>query len=147
MGLDCSHEAWHGAYSAFTRWRDNLARAAGYGMLSVEECRRRWPDEHFYFELIDIPWDMFESKNYMGEWDNPPGNEDPLMYLIVHSDCDGVLHPNEARHLADRLEQLLPKLDDTTPMGHIAPHMRGKTQQFIDGLRAAVAAGEDLDFH
>ena len=26
MGLDCSHGCWHGAYSAFMRWRAKLAR-------------------------------------------------------------------------------------------------------------------------
>lgn len=25
MGLDVSHDAWHGAYSAFTRWRHEIA--------------------------------------------------------------------------------------------------------------------------
>ena len=28
MGLDCSHNAWHGAYSAFMRWRQKLADVA-----------------------------------------------------------------------------------------------------------------------
>jgi len=26
MGLDTSHDAWHGAYSAFMRWRTEIAR-------------------------------------------------------------------------------------------------------------------------
>lgn len=146
MGLDVSHDAWHGAYSAFTRWRDNLAQAAGYKMLSVEECKERWPEEQIYYPVIDLPWEKFEPKNYQGEWDSTPGYEDPLLYVFVHSDCDGLLHPEHARLLADRLEQLLPQLDDTEAVGHIHPHMRGKTQQFIDGLRAAVAAGEDVEF-
>jgi hypothetical protein len=29
MGLDTSHDCWHGAYSAFMRWRSELCRAAG----------------------------------------------------------------------------------------------------------------------
>lgn len=29
MGLDTSHDCWHGAYSAFMRWRRAVAKAAG----------------------------------------------------------------------------------------------------------------------
>jgi hypothetical protein len=64
----------------------------------------------------------------------------------VHCDCDGVIHPQQGVHIARRLEQLLPLLDDTEAIGHIRPSMRAKTQQFIDGLKAAAAAGEDVEF-
>ena len=30
MGLDTTHDCWHGAYLAFSRWRDQLAEVAGY---------------------------------------------------------------------------------------------------------------------
>jgi hypothetical protein len=138
MGLDTTHDCWIGAYSAFSRWRSELARAAGYRML---EPVLGVPD-------YDLPWEQFELKNYQGEWDSPPG-DDPLLYLLVHSDCDGLIHPEQARHIADRLEQLLPLLDDdeSAAIGHIRPHMRGKTETFIDGLREAVKAGEDVEFY
>ena len=29
MGLDISHDAWHGAYSAFNRFRQKVAQAMG----------------------------------------------------------------------------------------------------------------------
>lgn len=132
MGLDTSHDCWHGSYGSFSRWRNELARVAGYSF-----------DERGDYVL---PWDMFELKNYQGEWDSPPG-DDPLLYLLVHSDCDGVIHPEQGIHIAARLEQLLPLLDDGKSTGHLAPSIKDKTQQFIDGLRAAAAAGEDVDFH
>src|SRR5204862_6287808 len=94
---------------------------------------------------VDLDWEVFEDENYQGEWGFVPG-DDPLLYLIVHSDCDGVIHPQQGIHIARRLEQLLPFLDGTEAIGHIRPHMRGKTQQFIDGLKAAAAAGEDVEF-
>lgn len=136
MGLDTSHNCWHGAYGAFQRWRKELARAAGYRI--VEPTRLGQP----YYEL---PWEQFEDKNYLGEWDSIPG-DDPLMFLLIHSDCDGVIHPEHGVHLADRLEQLLPLLNESAAGGHITS-MRGNTEQFIDGLRKAAAAGEDVDFH
>lgn len=37
MGLDTTHNAWHGAYSAFMRWRTEIARVAGYPPLSLME--------------------------------------------------------------------------------------------------------------
>ena len=30
MGLDTSHDAWHGSYSTFNEWRNLIARAAGF---------------------------------------------------------------------------------------------------------------------
>ena len=40
-----------------------------------------------------------------------------------------------------RLEQLLPLLNEDDE------YTQCKTRQFIDGLRAAAEAGEDVDFH
>jgi hypothetical protein len=87
---------------------------------------------------------MFEHKNYLGEWDTVPG-DDPLLYLLVHSDCDGVIHPEQGVHIARRLMQLLPLLNEDASGGHITS-MRGKTQQFIDGLQVAALADEDVEF-
>jgi len=130
MGLDTTHDCWHGPYGGFQRWRQELARAAGY---TVADPLRL--GEAYY----ELPWDMFEEKNYLGEWDSVPG-DDPLMFLLVHSDCDGVIHPQHGGHLADRMEQLLPLLD-----GGVY-RVRENTERFIDGLRKAAAAGEDVEF-
>jgi hypothetical protein len=56
-----------------------------------------------------------------------------------------VIHPGQGIHIARRLEQLLPLLDESVSGGHIAS-MQDKTQQFIDGLKVAAAAGEDVEF-
>jgi hypothetical protein len=142
MGLWASHGCWEGSYSAFTRWRHALAEAAGYKIREPSPGDRA---EGICIPYIDIHWEAFKPENYLGEWDTVPG-DDPLLYLIVHSDCDGVIHPEQGIHIARRLEQLLPLLDDTEALGHIRPHMRGKTQTFIKGLQAAVAAGEAVEF-
>lgn len=36
MGLDTSHNCWHGAYSAFMRWRQEIAKAAGIPLMLME---------------------------------------------------------------------------------------------------------------
>ena len=138
MGLDTTHGCWHGSYGAFSRWRAELARVAGY---EQREPTLRDPSRYV------LPWDMFKPENYQGEWNGFVPGDDPLLYLLAHSDCDGVIHPEQGVHIATRLEQLLPMLDDKETVGHITPHMRGKTQTFIDGLKAAHKAGEDVGFH
>lgn len=134
MGLDTSHNCWHGAYSAFTRWRHELARVAGYQVARLE-------GQTHDTTLID--WGHIVDENYYGEWDALPS--DPLILLIAHSDCEGVIHPQHAQLLADRLAELLPLLSGDGG-GHIGDY-RTKTEQFIAGLRDAAAKGEDVDFH
>ena len=142
MGLWASHGCWDaGSYSAFTRWRNEVARAGGYTIREANDDERA---VGCYSSMVDIDWDAFEAKNYQGEWDSPPG-DDPLLFLIVHSDCDGVIHPAQGVHIARRLEQLLPLLDESASGGHIAS-VRDWTERFIAGLRKAAAAGEDVQF-
>lgn len=138
MGLDTTHEAWHGAYSAFTRWRNQVAMAAGYDVAEVKY------EDHYMSNLVLIDWGHISPEQIQGEWETTPA--DPLMVLIAHSDCDGVIHPAQAGPLADRLEELLPLLPEGDAPGHVR-NWRDKTRAFIDGLRLAVANDEDLGFH
>lgn len=139
MGLDTTHNAWHGAYGAFSRWRDKLAEVAGYEIANI-----RATSEGYGRDMVLIDWGHVTAEQLQGEWDETPA--DPLLVLIAHSDCDGVIHPAQAGPLADRLEELLPLLPGGDGGGHIG-NWHDKTRQFIDGLRAAVADGEDLGFH
>lgn len=141
MGLDTTHDAWHGAYGAFSRWRDKLAEAAGYALAEVKDDT--FPGAYRTTVLLD--WGHLKTDDDLfGEWEETP--DDPLIVLIAHSDCEGVIHPEQAAPLADRLEELLPSLPDGDAPGHIG-NWREKTQKFIDGLRDAVSKGEDLEFH
>jgi len=135
MGLDTTHDAWHGAYGAFTRFRNALAKAAGY---EVED------------RTIYLDWGHVEEKNLYGEWDAVPCNTlgpDPLLFLLMHSDCEGHIEPEHCRLLADRLMELLPAIDDDADGGGHLGNIRTKTQQFIDGCYAAANAGERLEFY
>lgn len=132
MGLDVSHNCWSGPYSAFNRWRDKLAEVAGYKFVHS--------NDGFPHDVVDLQWDSYQTKNYYGDWDTEP--DDALIYLIVHSDCEGVIHPEHAGPLADRLTKLLPYLSDTHLNSYLA-----LTRRFIRGLRLAAAAGQDVVFH
>jgi hypothetical protein len=141
MGLDTSHDAWHGAYSAFTRFRTALARAAGYEITQLK-------DSNYDTALID--WGHTKDGNYFGEWDAVPcglAGPDPLLFLIIHSDCEGHLEPEHCALLADRLTELLPAIEAGEDGGGHLGNVRQAAQRFIDGCRAAAAAGERLDFH
>ncbi len=179
MGLDTSHGCWHGAYSAFMRWRETIAAIAGIPL---------WLMENFYdppaMDLIERTkprasafgaaegggfvadryslmtaladsaergdggrWQAWAAK-FMDtlplKWDNL--KPDQLHVLLNHSDCDGIIESKDCAALADRLEELLPLLPSEPDGGHIGV-WRDKTQQFIDGLRLAASAGENVDFH
>ena len=141
MGLDTSHDCWHGAYSAFTRWRNEIAKAAGYMVLPVD-----WGDGRL-IDSVMLEWHRITEANLNGDWEATPA--DPLLVLFAHSDCKGEIRPAQAGPLADALEALLPKLADMPDGGHIGA--RGGyievTRKFIAGLREAAAAGESVDFH
>ena len=137
MGLDTSHDAWHGAYSAFTRWRHTIAEAAGYAVWDVVD------DDGTKVPTIMLDWGHVTKDNLFGKWGKTPA--DPLVVLFAHSDCEGEIFPEQATPLADKLEGLLPELTGDFG-GHIGD-IRAKTEQFIQGLRDAASANEPLDFH
>lgn len=156
MGLDCSHNAWHGAYSAFMRWRQKVAEVAGLPPLELMDgfytrLNRTGatlyhginthepaygPDSRPFLAYIDdrlpISWDCLKPS--------------ALHELLNHSDCDGCIASDRCGPIADALEALIPLLPDEDAGGHIG-NWRTKTKQFVDGLRAASVSGEELNFH
>ena len=98
MGLHVSHGTWEGAYSAFTRWRNRLAEVAGYWVCKIDYDN----DGKCYDpEVPIIDWGHVTRDQLLGEWAETP--DDPLIVLIAHADDDGVIHPEQAGPLADRL--------------------------------------------
>ena len=147
MGLSVSHNAWSGAYSAFTRWRHGLAKAAGYVVLPVvwnPEAEFPWMrGDNIPSILLD--WGHVPPGALFGKWpDGPPA--DPLLIIFCHSDCEGKIKRKHCELLAHRLEELLPELAkwDDAP-GHIGSWV-AKTRAFIDGCRSAAKAGQSLRF-
>lgn len=130
MGLDTTHNCWHGPYSAFGDWRNTIARAAGFGITTTSDG----------IKTVDLPYHDFVAKNYMGDWDRTP--DEILMVLFVHSDCEGEIKPEHCGPLADRLEGLMHSL----PVDTWRVMYRNETRQFIDGLRMAADAGEPVRF-
>lgn len=158
MGLDTTHECWHGSCSAFNRWRDKLAAVAGY-TFHVQVEGRDWNDpvrQPGFITgrlLVDVDWGNIEAtigRDLFGKWEKipvrPDGTPDPLIILMAHSDCEGILQKEFLTPIADRLEELLPLLADEEGGGHIGLYA-DKTRQFIKGLRLAAKRNENVGFH
>lgn len=82
MGLDTTHNAWHGPYSSFNRWRKDVANEVGIDLMSLQgyDGNKPWTEEiksHKLFALFD------------------------------HSDCDGHLTPYECASIAEGLSEVL----------------------------------------
>jgi hypothetical protein len=119
MGLDVSHDCWHGSYSAFGRWRKKVCEVAGYGDLN----------------------------SYIGfGGDKPWPTNDALVHLLDHSDCDGQIHHNLCEDIAARLEELLPALERAGDGGgHVGAYAEA-TKTWIEGLRDAALRRQHVTF-
>jgi len=121
MGLDTTHDAWHGPYSKFARWRRALAEAAGMPELGDIYGHQNGNDPAY------VTFAMLKP--------------DDIHLLLDHSDCDGVISPEDAEKIAHRLEELLsePALQEED--------WQERTKQFIEGARLAFSLGEQIQFH
>lgn len=136
MGLDTSHDCWHGSYSGFGEWRTAIARAAG---------RPVGPTR--YGEGYIVEPDQPEDRFY-GWWGWFKVPDDPLDVLLVHSDCEGFIFWWQTEPLADRLEALdlsdafVGKERGYYPDGWVAE----RRDQFVKGLRYAAERRENVEF-
>jgi hypothetical protein len=150
VGLDTSHDAWHGAYSAFMRWREMIAEVAGMPPLQMMDGF--WQKGQAPYDPATLIFNDKMAKEAVErfcsrlpiKWESL--KPDPLHTLLYHSDCDGEIAWEDCGPIADRLEELLPKFPNGEGGGHIG-NWRDKTSKFIDGCRAAYKAKENLNFH
>lgn len=162
MGLDTSHDCWHGSYGAFMRWRTWLAQQIGLPLSFMEgfcdyvgfdeddvekigEAGLPWPQAghaSFLFRgaaALPIPWSIIA---------------DPLKVLLHHSDCGGRIHWYECKPLAMRLARLYRDCNGVPGAYKGGEHLtRGvydgmlpATLRFIRGLMEAHRAHEDVMF-
>lgn len=146
MGLDCSHDAFHGAYSAFNSFRSAVCRAVGGtypphwlrtydGDIAKDESGRPLRDLSLEDGMWYVPDDFTRDKH--------PG----LYEFLEHSDCDGSISPAMCSVIADELEPLLDKMPQESH-GHIERDggYRAVLKRFIDGCLAAHLEGKPLRF-
>lgn len=153
MGLDTSHNAWHGSYSSFMRWRKRIANVAGLPPLELMEGFYEPLDESKKVYNSDVPtfwtpsnpdWKLLDiDKRLPISW--VCLKPSPLHELLHHSDCDVEIPWEICNEIADCLEPLILLLPqegtEEEPWD-----WKDKTRQFVEGLRLAASSQENLIF-
>lgn len=133
MGLDTTHDCWHGPYSQFMRWREFLNWCVMQDRKADPVCEAV-VRMGITGEALVKAWDL-------GLYTD---QSEPINVLMNHSDCDGSIAASVCGPLADALEGLIERY---MPARGTYDEMRPATERFIAGLRRAAAAGEDVEFH
>lgn len=128
MGLDTTHNCWHGPYSAFGRFRAAVGEAAkdvfgyvpDYGAHPARAFQGWWDDDHTYTDVLDV--------------------------FFVHSDCDGYIFPQQAEPLAKRLRQLVEHVPDDDCPENPQFSTRARLTRFVFGLLDAVDTWQIVEF-
>lgn len=120
MGLDTSHDAWHGPYSSFNQFRTWVAAQLG---INLKDC----------VGFTDKPTIALDIA--LADHD--------LLPFLDHSDCDGKLTPEECRRIAKGFKELLKNVpEDNTHWSNYQHAVR-----FMKGCIRAANAKESIDFH
>lgn len=117
MGLDTTHNAWHGPYSSFNDWRGWVGKQIGIELRQME--------------------------GFGGEISFDTVTHD-VKALLDHSDCDGSLTPEQCEQIANGLDEILSKLPEDEPKDERSNYWLA--ERFRDGCRLAASKGETLEF-
>lgn len=133
MGLDTSHDCWHGPYSQFMRWRE---------WLSLFVMMERMQDDPRAAEIRNMgaTREAYDRAYEEGQYAD---QSVPINVLMNHSDCDGDIPADMCAPLADALQELVKK---HMPERGTYDEKRPATERFIAGLRLAAEHGEPVEF-
>lgn len=143
MGLDTTHGAFHGAYSAFNRFRQAVAKAAG--------CSYPPHDKIVYLGFGEEQEVMENPDN--GFWHAPTGwnEKNPgLTVFFTSNDCEGEFSPEVCKQMADELEVLLPEIAKQGSGGGHIERDGGYvevTKRYIAGCQLAYENNETMEYH
>lgn len=118
MGLDTTHDCWHGPYSSFNRFRFSLAKQIG---IDLKEYNGYGTTEGKDLSSIDHD----------------------LMPLFNHSDCDGELSVAEAEMIARGLQSVL---NDFKAGPEMDFDFKENIIQFRNGCLEAIRLNETIEF-
>lgn len=118
MGLDTTHNCWHGPYSSFNRFRRSLGHQIG----------------------INID----DYDGYGGTIHKLEEMKHDLKPLFNHSDCDGRLTVNECKSIVKGLNNILENFNSEIESDY---NFKEQIIQFRDGCFDAVSKKEMVHFH
>lgn len=119
MGLDFSHTDAHWSYGGFGRFR--LAAVVGIDLPRMAGFERG-------SALAGRPWSTVQSSE-----------QEPIIDLLDHSDCDGELTAEQCARIAPRLRELVAHWPEDD-------YDRRHAELLADGMDLAAEAGESLEF-
>ena len=111
MGVSFSHGNARWSYFGFHEFRSKLAEEIGISLKEMEGFGG------------DKPWD---------------GINDPIVPLLNHSDCDGILTPEECGSVYPRLIELVSDWDDD--------FHKQMALELARGMKICYQSGENLEF-
>jgi hypothetical protein len=117
MGLDTSHNCFHGAYSTFNRFRISLGNQIGIN--------------------------IYEYDSYGGS-KNINTIDHGILPLLNHSDCEGELSVSDCMRIVNGLDSILANFDDTIEADF---DFKDRIVQFRNGCLLAISENEEVDFH
>lgn len=142
MGMRATNDAWSGSCSGFNAWRNRIAIILGIGTKEFT-----YKGAMGFSKTMIVPnYDekAYTAKNYMGMWKSIP--EEPIMLLLAHSDCEGVLKVKHLKLIVQRLEEMLAyarlTLSNEPQFGFYE-----ETEKFIDGAKKCIEQNVQMEFH
>lgn len=118
MGLDTTHNCWHGPYSSFNRFRYSLGHQIGIDL-----------DQYIgYGDIGTISINTIDHD---------------LFPLFNHSDCDGELTVEESKQIVKGLNSVLENFNEEIQADL---NFKQKIIQFREGCLDAISRNEVIEF-
>lgn len=160
MGLDIVSDdgkvdIWHGAYTAFMRFRAEIAghhgakqfahHFAGWAMpqvITAETDKKELMNAIVKLISFEKIWELPEM---VAEQKHIRENQPALWTFMAHADDEGEWDPAECKEVISVIEAVLGKLPQKKDDGHIGD-WKAKATAFIDGLKYCVKNDQSACF-
>lgn len=144
MGIGFSHGGASWSYSGFNEFRALLAKDVGIELYDMDG----------YFTKEEISKGTAFLREY-GKYDWPskkPWSEiedEALLPLLNHSDCEGVLTPEECAQVAPRIREIISKWPNQIDCDEFTMDNYDKIQGRLlaDGMEVCAETNCDFKFH
>jgi len=157
MGLDTTHNAFHGPYSQFGRLRTFIADQIGIPLDLMEGF---YSDAEYggLFSFLKYDYKQGDEigvahlrrliKRFPLKWS--AFRPDPLHTLLNHSDCDGYINWADCKKIAKRLREIAENLEDDSipemPERGVYDGYKKAIIRFAEGCELAAERKEKLHF-
>ena len=121
MGLDFRGADAHWSYGGFHRFRERIAKIVNIDLNEMEG---------FTTDGTGMSFPLIE--------------EEPLVILLDHSDCDDDIHPEQLKLLAPRFEEVLNILKES--VGEVLDYDCQEGFKLLKGMKECIENNERLQF-